>query len=116
MMLPYEQRLAEAEAYHAASMERVRTTPAPAGQKYPVGSFVKISGNERRIGHSKYACVEHTHAHAFGGNDWKSYSLNIQCDVGDWITVAWFNEEDLTPVTDETVIAELQKDLNCTKE
>ena len=77
-------------------MHRVKTTPEPEGQKFPIGARVKIA---EKLGPSMLhfpsgcnATVEHTYAHAYGGDGIKSYSLNID-GLG---SVAWYDESQLT--------------------
>jgi hypothetical protein len=106
-MLPYEQRLADAKGVYAAGMERVATTPAPKGQKFPVGSFVRIGKLPACMSHfpsNTPAKVEHTYAHAYGGKDVKSYSLLVK-EEDRWDSVAWFEENQLTQITNKKVIA-----------
>ena len=38
----YETRLKQAKSYYAAGLERVKTTPEPKGQKFPIGTRVMI--------------------------------------------------------------------------
>lgn len=81
------------------SMQRVATKPAPDGQKFPVGSRVKVADDlgphmSHFPGAGKFATVHHTYAHAYGGSDVKSYSLHID----DYGTVAWYDEHQLTAV------------------
>lgn len=95
-MKPYEQRLAEAASIYKAGLERVKNIPEPKGQKFPCGSRVKIAKN---LGSSmshfesdKCATVRYTYAHAYGGNNVKSYCLDID-GIGE---VSWYYESQLT--------------------
>lgn len=97
-MLDYEIRHAHAKAYYQNGLERVANTPEPEGQKFPVGSRVKILGDASphpRIGTGKVAVVEYVYAHAYGGDNVKSYSLNI--DGNSW---AWYDESQLERVSE----------------
>lgn len=97
-MSEFAQRRAEAMAYHAASMKRVRDTPAPKGQRYAAGTRVRISDDlGPRMSHfpsGMEATVEHTYAHAYGGDDVLSYCLNVDGHG----QVSWYYESQLTPV------------------
>lgn len=97
----YDQRLSEAKATHSAAMNRVSSTPAPTGQKFPPGSRVTITANLPRYmshfpGAGKNATVAHTYAHAFGVNDPRS--LTQYClDIDGRGQVSWYDEELLSP-------------------
>lgn len=99
----FSDRLADAQSIHGLGMERVRTTPPPPGQKYPPGTRVRIADDlGRAMSHfpsGKNATVHHTHAHAYGGSSVKSYCLDID-GLGQ---VAWYYEEQLTPIEGEKV-------------
>ena len=79
-------------ATYTAGMERVKTTPTPEGQRYPVGTRVRIADDlgpyMRHFPAGRFATVLHTYAHAFGGDDVKSYCL----DVDGYGPVAWYFE------------------------
>lgn len=90
-------RIDEARSYHESAMQRVASTPPPDGQKYPPGARVRITDNLGfGMGHfpgaGKLATVHYTYAHAYGGNDVKSYSLNID-GHGE---VAWYREDQIS--------------------
>lgn len=110
-MKNYADRLAEANEIYAAGLRKVKTTPAPEGQKFPAGSFVRIADDlGPSMFHFKggvFARVEYTYDHAYGGGDKKSYSLLIEGAPGRWHSVAWYWEHQLTAVTDEATIAAL---------
>jgi hypothetical protein len=88
-------RYKEAKAYYNQALERVKTTPEPKLQKFPVGVKVKIAKDLGKfMSHFKSdveAIVEHTYAHAYGGNDVYSYSLIINGS-----STAWYYENQLT--------------------
>ncbi len=84
------------QTLYERGLKQVRDTPEPKGQKFPAGARVKIADDlgETMVGFvsGKMATVEYTYAHAFGGDDVKSYSLNID-GVG---SSAWYYEHQLT--------------------
>ena len=95
-MIDYTTRRADAAAMYQQGLENVKNNPEPEGQKFPVGSRVKINKDlGASMSHFKSdvtATVEYTYAHAYGGHDVKSYSLYID-DHG---SVAWYREDQLT--------------------
>lgn len=97
-MKSLEERSADAAAYHKAGIERIKSYPEPSGQKFPRGSRVRIAddlGSEKaHFPSGTEATVEYTYAHAYGGSDNKSYSL----DVDGSGSVAWYKEDQLTQV------------------
>jgi hypothetical protein len=100
----HAQRHAAAEAMYRMSLERVRTTLEPKGQKFPRGARVRIAKDlGRSMSHfpsGKDATVQYTYAHAYGLSSVPSeskrrlgqYSLNVD-GVG---SVAWYDEDQLT--------------------
>ncbi|MES2355601.1 MAG: hypothetical protein V4568_14625 [Pseudomonadota bacterium] len=113
-MKPYEERLSDARGIYAQGLRSVAETPAPKGQKFPVGAFVKIAADlgpmMSHFPSDRYARVEYTYAHAyphFGGSD-KDYSLLVQRDDGRWSSSAWYRESQLTEVTDAAQLAALR--------
>lgn len=93
-------RLEVAKGIYAAGLHKVTTTPEPQGQKFPVGSRVIISEHcvaAFDLPDGTEATVNYTYAHAYGGSDVKSYSLNID-GFGD---ILWFDERHLTLLSDE---------------
>lgn len=96
-MRPYEERLAEAQGIQAAGLEKVKTQPMPKGQKYAPGTRVRITGGGRSEGLE--ATVEYTYAHAYWGDDVKSYLL----DVDGRGSSAWFHEENLTAIVEHSL-------------
>lgn len=100
---PLPEYLSELKAEHPStfyqkSMDRVKNTPEPKKQKFPRGSRVMIAKN---LGPSMShfpsgieATVNHTYAHAYGGEDVKSYCLNVD-GVG---SVSWYDEDQLAAI------------------
>jgi hypothetical protein len=97
-MLDYQTRLAHANCDYRAGLKKVATTPEPDGQKFPCGSRVRIVddlGSAMSHFHSGVeATVEYVYAHAYGGSDVKSYSLNIDGRG----SCAWYHEHQLTAI------------------
>lgn len=97
-MKSYEERHAAAKSIYAAGLVKVKTTPAPEGQKFPVGCPVRIADDlgctMRGFTSGVNATVEYTYAHAYGGTDIKSYSLNIEGKG----STAWYHEHQLTEI------------------
>jgi hypothetical protein len=93
-----QQRRTEAREYHATALNRVRTTPPPAGQKFSPGTRVRISGLPRHMSHfpSGAGTVRYTYAHAFGHGATDSYCVFID-GVGE---VAWYPESVLELVAE----------------
>ena len=91
-------RESEAMAYHEACKERMKTRPQPKGQKFDVGSRVRISDELGKMmchfRSGEEATVMYVYAHMYGGSDIESYSL--QFDDGG--TSAWYWESQLTQV------------------
>ena len=82
---------------HAEGVNIVATTPEPKGQKFPVGSRVKIADDlgpamRHFSGAGKLATVEYTYGHAFSGGDVQQYSLDVD-GIG---SVAWYYESQLS--------------------
>jgi hypothetical protein len=86
----------EAKAHYQRGYGRVKTTPQPKNQKFPIGTRVEIVPDLEpfHMSHfpSGYATVKYTYAHAYGGNDVKSYCL----DVDGRGEISWYPEECLT--------------------
>ena len=83
---------------HQQGLENVKQEAEPKGQKYPCGSRVRIADD---LGESmshfysgKDATVEYVYAHAYGGDDVTSYSLDID-GIG---SVSWYEEHQLSPI------------------
>ena len=89
-------RETRARAIYEGGMNKVRTQKYPDGQKFPPGARVFITRNmPSYMWHfecGKWATVEYTYAHAFGGGDVKSYSLKIDGHG----SVAWYEEDQLS--------------------
>lgn len=86
-----------AQEIYADGMSRVATDPEPNGQKFPVGSRVKIK--DLGPGMSNFpsgllATVNYTYAHAYGGSDVTSYSLDVD-GIG---SIAWYEEHQLSGI------------------
>ena len=82
---------------HQDGLDRVKTTPMPEGQKFPIGARVRIADDlgpymTHFSGKGCIATVVHTYDHAFGGGDTKSYTLNID-GLGN---SSWYLEHQLT--------------------
>jgi hypothetical protein len=78
-------------------MAKLASTPIPEGQKFLPGERVRIAqdlgfGRTYHDGKGCMATVKHTHAHAYGGRDVKSYCLDID-GIGE---VSWYDESNLT--------------------
>ena len=79
-------------------MRRVADTPPPEGQKFAPGQRVKIADDlGRSMRH--FPCgmtgtVHHTYAHAYGGDDTKSYCIDID-GLGQ---VSWYLEDQLSAI------------------
>ena len=88
-----KEKLHQAKSIYQAGLKLVQTTPEPAGQKFPIGTRVRITkdGGDFR---GRMATVKYTYAHAYPGfnhNNVKDYCLDIE-GVG---IVAWFKETSL---------------------
>jgi len=90
--MSYEQKLEAATAIYNHGLERVRTTPVPEGQKFPPGARVRV--NDPSLEPGSLATVMHTYAHAFGGDDVRSYCL----DVDEQGSIAWIDEDDIEAI------------------
>jgi len=91
----HEKCLTEAKTTYNQGMTRVKDTPEPNDQKFPINSRVKISDDlgqcMRFFPHGVNAIVCYTYAHAFGGNNVKSYCL----DVDGHGKISWYDEHQL---------------------
>lgn len=88
----------QASSIYQQGLLNVANKPEPKKQKFPCGSRVKIA---RDLGpHMSHfpndilATVKYTHAHAYGGNDVKSYSLIVD-GMGEH---CWYEEQQLEAV------------------
>ena len=96
--MEYQERLAQARAYYNAGLTKVSSTPEPFGQVFKNGSRVKID-SDLGIAMSHFpsgimATVLYTHAHAYGGDNVKSYCLGVD----GYGQVSWYHEHQLTAV------------------
>lgn len=88
-----------AQEIYDRGMLRVKTEPAPPGQKFPVGARVRVSNGTSGYsvglsGRGRTATVIHTYAHAFGGANVESYCLNVDgIGVSAWYDEAWLSAE-----------------------
>lgn len=82
------------------SEERVRAEPVPIGQKFAPGTRVRIADNlgpsMSHFPKGRFATVVSTYAHQYGGDDVKSYTLNID-GLGQH---SWYEEHQLTLAED----------------
>lgn len=92
--MDYKERLEQAKAFYERGLDRVRSTPEPEGQKFPCGSRVKITEGRGALTGGREGAVLYTYAHAYGGSDVKSYSL----DVDGYGAISWYDESQLTQV------------------
>ncbi len=123
--LEFEKYMKAAMEIYQAGQERVKTTPAPTEQKFIAGSFVRIAEDlgpcKRHFEKGCYAMVQYTYKHAYGGGDEgiKQYALLVRqtkVDPGSeyslkWYTIAWYDEHELTPITDYTTVKTLADEL-----
>jgi hypothetical protein len=94
-MKPYNERNQQALDYYRQGLDKVKNTPEPEGQKFHVGARVHITSDlgiaMEHFTSGVDATVEYVYAHAFGGDNVKSYSLNINGGSS-----AWYQECQLT--------------------
>jgi len=127
----YEERLAAATGYYNKGLRRVKDKPVPKGQKFLPGIFVYVEYYEGSphayIRKGDYTMVEYTYEHAFRQHHDDpetvckhilDYSLLLRWDMNEWGTSAWFDERQLTEVTDEKLIKQFKEELKyqCLKE
>ena len=98
--MDYKERESQAKSYYEQGMKKVASFPEPEGQKFPNGSRVRISDDlGPSMSHFKSganATVCYTYAHAYGGADVKSYTL----DIDDYGSSAWYHEHQLTAINE----------------
>lgn len=98
--MEHETRQSQAMSCYEAGESRVKTTPSPKGQKFPCGTRVRIAKDlGSAMSHFESDCnatVKYVHAHAYGGDDIKSYCLDID-GVGE---VSWYDEWQLSGIQD----------------
>lgn len=89
---------ANANGIYEQGLLRVKNTPEPKGQKFLIGTRVKISDYlGKSMSHfpsGKLATVLYTYAHAYWGNDVKSYCLDVD-GIG---SVAWYDESQIESI------------------
>jgi len=94
--MDYETRKAQAEGMRKQGLDNVENDKEPEGQKFPCGSRVHIAddlgGSMSHFTSGCDATVLCTYAHAYGGDDFKSYSLDID-GLGE---ESWYEEGQLT--------------------
>ena len=99
-MLDYKTRLAIAQGAYSTGQKRAKNNPAPTGQKFAPGQRVHITDDlPRYMSHFRSgvnATVKYTYAHAYGGDDVKSYCL----DLDGHGECSWYEEDQLTPIDD----------------
>lgn len=87
----------------------------PKSQKFPMGSFVRITkdlGSHRRhFVHDTFARVQYTHGYVYGG-DPQSYALTAKRRDGSWTFSSWYDESELSLITDESLLVKLEKESN----
>ena len=97
-MLSYKERVAQANAFYRRGLSNVENKPMPKGQKYPPGTRVRIAedlgSSMSHFPSGKLATIEYTYAHAYGGDDVKCYSLNVD-GLG---SIAWYYEHQLEAI------------------
>lgn len=88
-----------------------------AKQKYKAGTFVWISKDmPKSMDHfekDRPAMVMGTYASEYGPSqldDFKSYSLLVRYNNGTWSTVSWYDEEQLSIITDKKQLSQYKKE------
>jgi hypothetical protein len=94
---PHDIRHRQAQKFFEAGQQRIKTSPVPKGQKYAPGTRVRIVDDlgpgMSHFPSAKDATVKYTYAHAYGGDDVKSYCIDID-GMGE---VSWYYEHQLIP-------------------
>ncbi len=82
----------QAMGFYAACLAKLNKNVTPAGQKFRIGTRVRIADNP--VGHfSGYnATVKYTYAQMYGGTNTHSYCIDID-NIGE---VSWYEENQLT--------------------
>jgi hypothetical protein len=113
--MDHKEYAAQAHGIYSAGLRKVAKTPVPKGQKFLPGTFVWIAKDlgpyMSHFDNDRPAFVEYTYAHAYWGNNIDSYSLVVRYDDGTWSSIAWYNENQLTEITDQTLIEQYKKEL-----
>ena len=116
MSRSYDERFGEAQSYWRRGNIRVATEPQPIGQMFRNGSFVMIAKDlGQSMSHFEKnipAMVHHVYAHAYGGDDVKSYSLLIRKSEHYWHSVSWYHEHQLTQIEDAELISKFKKEIS----
>ena len=88
----------QAQSYYEQSRQRVKETQPPACQKFMPGTRVRIADDlgpgMRHFPAGKTGTVLYTYAHAYGGNNVRSYCIDID-EIGE---VSWYYAEQLSAV------------------
>lgn len=122
-----QRRFDTATKVHQQGLDNVKNEAEPKKKKFPCGSFVKIAddlhGGMDHFASGIPAMVEYTYAHAYGSDDIDSYSLIIRETEGIdrykgfkgesyiWSSCAWYEEDQLTLITDKALINKFKKEL-----
>jgi hypothetical protein len=96
--MDYETRRAQAHRIYAAGMRRISEEPEPSKQKFHNGSRVRIGKMPSYMSHftgETEATVCYTYAHAYGGDDVKSYCLDVDGEGRS----SWYEENQLTAIS-----------------
>jgi hypothetical protein len=100
-MSSYKERLESAKRRYKQGLLNVKNNPEPKGQKFQIGSRVHIckdlGGTMSHFESDCNATVKYTHAHAYGGDDIKSYCLDID-GIG---RASWYEEWQLTSIDEK---------------
>ncbi len=101
-----------ARLIHKRGLKRVKTTNPPAKQLFPIGSFVQIAkdlgSSMSHFENDRPAQVQYTYKHAYGGDERqaKIYSLLVRYDNGTWNSIAWYEEHQLTRISNDALISQ----------
>lgn len=106
-----EQRHKYMQSIYEAGLKRVREIPEPVGQKFPVGSFVRIADKHNKGQSEQFAKVQYTYAHAYEGDDVTNYSLLVRYAHNSWSSGAWYFESQLSPVDNPEVVKQLKQEI-----
>lgn len=84
-------------------------------QKFKSGTFVHISGDfptsRAHFAQDCPALICYTYKQMYGGDDFKTYALMIREKNGTWRFSAWYNEYELTSVTDRDLLKQYRSEL-----
>lgn len=94
----YQERKALAESIYSQGLDNVKNKTEPKGQKFPCGSRVRIADDlgpcMSHFTSGVEATVKYVYAHAYGGDNVKSYCLDIDGEGSS----AWYEEWQLTAI------------------